>query len=358
MTLMRTPLIYLALASMLAAQQPPPQDPPKPDDKDLIYKETFKFVLTPVTVTDRDGRFVSGLTPYDFRLLDNGKPQRITEDVAAHPISMVVAIQANASTELVLKQIQKLGNVFEDLVLGDTGEVAVIAFDHRIQTLTPFTSEPGAIKLALAKLKPGSSSSNLNDAVLAGVNMLRNRPATRRRVLMVISESNDKGSSVKVREVLTEAEFGNVVIYPINISHLLTSLTTKAPPNRPDNRPPGAVWNPAGIVDTPTTLAQNTANFAPMFKEIFDAAKGVFISDPLDIYSKYTGGRQYAFMKQGALERAVAEIGEELHSQYLLTYSPSNKEEGGWHEITVKVLKPDFKVKTRPGYWMAAVPKP
>src|SRR5262249_44216131 len=111
------------------------------------------------------------------------------------------------------------------------------------------------------------------------------------------------------------------------------------------------------VIDTPTLQGQNNDNFVPMFTEIFKAAKGIFINDPLDIYSKYTGGRQYSFMKQGALERAVQEIGEELHSQYLLTYTPNNLNEAGFHEISVTVLKPDLKVTTRRGYWTAAVPK-
>ena len=353
---MRPLLACASIAGLLLAQDPPKPNPGE-QGSDARFGVTTRLVLAPVTVTDRGGRFVSGLTPYDFRLLDNGKPQKITEEVAAQPISMVVAIQANNATELVIKQVQKLGSILEDLVLGETGEVAITGFDHRIQTLTPFTNEPGAIKEALKKLKPGSLSSNLNDAVMDGVNKLKTRDATRRRVLMVIGESNDKGSSVKVREVLTEAEFANVVIYPINVSHLLTSLTTQAPPNRPDNRPPGAVHLPAGVIDTPTLQGQNNDNFIPMFTEIFKAAKNVFVRDPMDIYSKYTGGREYSFMKQGALERAVQEIGEELHSQYLLTYRPNNLSEGGFHEISVTVLKPDFKVTTRRGYWTAAMPQ-
>ena len=56
------------------------------------------------------------------------------------------------------------------------------------------------------------------------------------------------------------------------------------------------------------------------------------------------------------MEQALARIGEELHSQYLLSYNPSNKEEGGYHTIRVAVEKPGLKVRTRTGYWMAAMP--
>src|SRR5580765_4358610 len=127
---MRRLLAGLCAASLLVGpgftQQAPKADPPRAEpqsgDDAPIIRSTTTFVLAPVTVTDRDGRFVSGLTPYDFRLFDNGKPQRITEDVADHPISLVVVIQANAATEHVIKQVQKIGSVIDGTILGETGD--------------------------------------------------------------------------------------------------------------------------------------------------------------------------------------------------------------------------------------------
>ena len=57
-------------------------------------------------------------------------------------------------------------------------------------------------------------------------------------------------------------------------------------------------------------------------------------------------------MTQRTLERAISDLGEELHSQYLLTYVPNNQEEGGYHNIVVQVLKPDMKVRARDGYYL------
>jgi hypothetical protein len=61
-------------------------------------------------------------------------------------------------------------------------------------------------------------------------------------------------------------------------------------------------------------------------------------------------------MTQGELERAIAEIGTEIRSQYILSYSPNNKVEGGFHTIRVTVDVPGMRVRTRRGYWMAGVP--
>jgi VWFA-related protein len=333
------------LTGVLFAQQDKP-----------TFISNVRIVMTPVTVTDRGGNIIPGLTPADFRLLDNGKLQKIDQDMASHPMSMVIAVQANDKVEKILPQIQKLGSAIQQQILGDEGEVAILEFDHRMQTLSDFTSDPDAISKALKKLKPGSTSSRLNDAAIEAINLLKKRPETRRKVLLLISESRDNGSELKPREVLSAAEFANVNIYSIDISHLMSSLTAGPSANRSvlDNRPPGAVYQPNGAVETPTTQAQAAlGNWVPLLDEIFIAAKGVFVPNPLKVYTTYTGGRQYSFMTQRELERAVSDLGAELHSQYLLTYTPNNQEEGGFHNIIVQVLKPDLKVRARDGYYIA-----
>src|SRR5690349_9448732 len=84
-----------------------------PPGKDVVGSVTTHLVMTPVTVTDRAGNIVNNLTPKDFRLTDNGKVQKIDEDVAIHPISMVIAVQANAEVEKMLPAVQKVGSAIQ-----------------------------------------------------------------------------------------------------------------------------------------------------------------------------------------------------------------------------------------------------
>jgi VWFA-related protein len=356
------------IAGLLAAQTPT-QNPPAQQPGGVDFTITNRTVLVPVTVQDSAHNSVKGLTLYDFRLLDNGKQQKITQDMAEHPLSVVVLIQANIDVEKILAKIIRQASAIEQLVVGSDGEVAVMAFDTRVQTLTGFTSEEAQIDAAFKKLcvdphartcipRTGSYTSRLNDATLEAITLLRSRPANRRRVLLQIAENRDKGSGSKPREVLTEAEINNVVMYSMDVSQLVSALTSTPMPNRPDPRPPGAVFLGGGNTDTPTTQSQmNMGNWVPALKDIFDAAKGVFVSDPLDVYTRYTGGRQCGFKTDKALESCVAQIGDELHSQYLLSYSPNDANEGGFHHITVEVLKPGLAVRTREGYWTAAKPE-
>lgn len=349
---MRRIFVFLCLAGFVAAQAPPPA---QPEQEKAQFKIILKTVLVPVTVETHSGEFVPGLTPYDFRLYDNGKLQAITADIATHPLSVVVVIQQNADVEAILPSIKRLSSVFESLVLGEDGEIAVLGFDHRLQILTDFTSNPAQIDAAFAKLRAGSYTAALNDATMRGIDLLKTRPSNRRRVLIQIAENRDKGSSgFKVHEILTEATFANVVIYSVNISQFISALTSHAQPNRPDTLPPGAEHLPMGAINTATTASQlDMGNWVPALKDIFDAAKGLFVPDPLDVYTRYTGGREYAFKSDKTLQRAVQEIGDELHSQYLLSYSPNDQDEAGFHQIVVRVMKPNLVIRTRDGYWLA-----
>jgi VWFA-related protein len=370
------PLLSLAAVALLLAQEPAKQAPAEngssvagaSSDQDAAKFSTgTRAVQAPVTVLDRNGKVVTGLNALDFQLLDNGKPQEITEDLSGHPISLVVAIQANSGMEKILPQIRKIGSVFDSLVIGEDGEIAVVAFDHRVQVLTNFTSDPDKIHAAFDGkdksgnyvLRAGSWTSVLNDATMASINMLKNRPANRKRIVVVISESRDQGSGLGVRDVLTAAEFANVVIYPMDVSHLLTSLTATPLPRRPDTIPPGGEYLPNGQVMTPTLDQQlnNNGNWVPLINDIFIAVKAIFVPNPLEVFSRYTGGREFPFYTQKGLQEAVSDIGQELHNQYILTYIPNDQNEAGYHTIKVNVNRQDLKVFTREGWWTAARPK-
>ena len=71
--------------------------------------------------------------------------------------------------------------------------------------------------------------------------------------------------------------------------------------------------------------------------------------------TRYTGGQQYALQSRHALERAITQIGEEIHGQYLLSYTPAHTGETGFHRIRVVAKRSGVEVRSRPGYWPAIV---
>jgi VWFA-related protein len=351
--MMRGVFLCAALLAAAAAQDP----------QESTFRATVNVVVAPTVVIDRDGSYVHGLKPEDFVLLDNGKPQSIKVDVTFIPISLVVAVQANRAVEAVLPRVQKVASVLKGLVAGEQGEVAIVAFDHRIEVKQEFTSDIDQLDGALKKIRPGSSSSRLIDAFIYSVRMLSRRPENRRRIVLLISETRDGGSEGRKRDALQLAQFANVEVYSVNINRLVTTFTASPQPPRPDPIPATARPLPAGVPPTPQTAAQvtgnagNSASFIPLGIEIFKAVKDIFVSNPVEVFTRWTGGEEHAFITLRDLERALARIGDRLHSQYIISYSPSNREEGGYHEIQVEIRnRADLKARARHGYWVAARP--
>jgi VWFA-related protein len=348
-------LVVLASLAMFA------QQPSSTDQSDLVIRERVNIVIAPTTVLDKNNNYVNGLEPRDFRLYDNGKLQTIQQDIAFIPLSVVVAIQRSASTEEVLPALKRIGTMLETLVLGETGEAAILQFDHRIEKLVDFTNDGAKLTEALQNLRPGSTSSVMNDAIIESVRMLKNRGPNRRRVILLIAETKDNGSGGRIREALREIQFNNVIVYPVNMSRWLNKLRTRDQPPRPSPLPPSAMPPVNGMPNTPNTQMQmgyggSFGNWIPVVGEIFTATKAIFVDNPQELLSKYSGGNEQSFVSLSGLEEAIRAIGEELHSQYLLSYNPNNKEDGGFHTIRVEVTKPNLTVRTRAGYWMAAVP--
>ncbi len=342
-------------AKEAAAKQAAGQTAVKPDPSDLTLKTTTTIVIAPTTVRDRNGEFVNGLQLQDFELYDNNKLQKVNADVRDEPLSLVVAVQRSSNLTDFLPKIQNIGSMLNQLVAGQDGEIAVVGFDHRILVMQDFTTEGAKVSEAMKKMTPGSSSHAVIDAVNQSIRMLKNRPPDRRRVLLLIAEKRDRGSELRLREALTEAQFANVSIYSVDISTVVAALTDKGIPPRPPPIPAEAQHYPGGGASTPTTVDQNyyMGNYVPVFVDIFKAVKSVFVDDTLDVFTRFTGGREYSFIGEKSLEKAIAGIGDELHSQYLLTYKPSNQDEAGYHDIVVQVLKPGLFIRARDGYYWA-----
>jgi len=351
-------LVLLPISLALPGAQAPAtqeQPPAQVEPSDQVYRTTVRVVIAPVTVTDKVGDFVNGLQPGDFTLYDNGHKQKSVVDVTYRPISMVVAVQANNMMDAILPKIQRMGNVIDDLVVGQEGEVAVIAFDHRIRPMLDFTTDAGKVSDALKKITAGSSSSRMIDATLEGVRMLSHRPEERRRILLLISEKRDIASSGRLKEAVTAAQLQNVFIYSVDISRLMTSLTGQPIPSVAPPIPPAAQHVGIGGTATPNDIDQNynIGNAVPALMDVYDEVKKPFVHNPVDTLTGLTGGREYTFIKEAALEHALAQLGEELHSQYFVSYHPNDLTEPGFHSIRVEVDRPSLVIRTRPGYWVA-----
>jgi VWFA-related protein len=316
-----------------------------------------------VLVYDKKHNYVNGLTPDQFRLYDNEKEQSLTSvDVSYTPISMVVAIQANVEADKILPQVSGVGAMMKPIILGDQGEAAVIAYDHRVRLLQPFSSDADDITKAIKSIHAGSTSSRLIDAVEQSVFLLNHRDKRRRRILLVIGEGRDAGSQAHARETLEKLQLANVAVYFVDMSHIIGKLTTPPPDPRPAAQPPAGMGSlGGGHPSTPTENDQAygtdgySADAIPLMMEIFRDVTNVFRVAPSTLFTKGTGGEQFPFATRHGLEEAISRIGDELHSQYLITYNPNNKGDGGFHKIEVEVIGRQYKCETKPGYFMSPI---
>lgn len=356
-------LLPIALMSIPALAQAPASSPAPstgssdaPQMEDTTFRTHVTQIVAPTIVTDRSGNLIDGIQPAQFHLFDNGKEQNIQVDVTFQPLSIVVAVEVSSRVEGVMNQIKHLGSLLP-LVVGDHGEASILAFDSRLRVMQDFTTDPDKLKAAVDHLTVGNSSSRMIDAVDKGVFMLRHRPEHNRKIILLVSETRDMASEGRLRESLIDAQMSNTLIYCVNINELVSKLTEKRTEPRPD--PIDITSRPTvmGQPNTPTTEAQNygvqnQVQFAPLLKEIYTQAKRLFVDNPSEVLTKGTGGTELSFMRQRGLEDAMQRISTELRSQYLISYSPSNKDEPGFHDISVVVERSTYITKTRPGYWI------
>jgi VWFA-related protein len=364
-------LALLFAAGTLVAQAPTGPLPPKPGvpvqqpPKNEI-KVQVALVTTPVTVRDGRGDMVHNLEAKDFRVTDHGVAQKISHfDLGGDPLSLVILMETSSRIEPLFPEIRKTGILFTQTVMGPTGEAAVVGFNDSVDKLQDFTSNADQIENTIANLRTGTSGSKLFDAMATGVEMLTSRPQAtaekpgRRRVMLILSEAADDGSEKKLGEVLREAQLANVTIYGVGLSTTRAEFQSKPkPPQRP-NLPVGSVPPPPGVPATPTYEDNYRYGGADLMaavvwavQHIHDQVKG----NPLELAAAATGGANLSTFKDRSIENAIDEIGGELHSQYTLSYTPTDPNATGYHEIKVSVLRNDAKnlrIRTRPGYYVA-----
>lgn len=332
---------------------------------DLVFDSEVNVVTVPVTVTDRKGIYVNGLEAFDFRIYDNQKPQVIDSfEVAFLPISMVICVQSSDRVEGILPEVTKTAILFTDMVLGEFGQAALIAFDQRVRLMQDFTNDEKKIEKALKAITLGSDAVRLSDAVYEGIRMLGKRPSTHRKVIVVISESQETASEVGLGETMRTAQIQDIMIYPVRLSSIKGWFKRDDKPI-PPSIPPGVQARASipGAAETPTTQMQHrvraTPNVIPIVIDLVRGVKNLIFNNPLELLAVGTGGKVYAPMTEDGIQRAIMGIGEDLRSQYLLSYRPNNLNDSGiFHRIEVTVFYDRAKVRARPGYWQGPAPVP
>ena len=294
-------------------------------------KTNVHLVLVPTTVTDKRGGLIDGLSVDDFIVTDEGVRQKVrmdTSDTVLAPVSVVILAQSSGISTPALARIRLIGPMIEPLVTGERGQAAVLAYDTEVRVIQPFTSAGDKIRAAFENLEPRTiKQAKLIDGVIEGMKLLETRPENYRRIMIVMGESRDRGSKHKLIEAVEMAQRAGVVIYFLSYSAQGEAWTSN--PEDDPSMPGGPDY--IGAIGEMVRLGKTN-----------DATA----------FTKATGGLHLSFLTRASLEGAMARTGEEIHSQYLLSFVPPEAKNTGPHRIEVKVAKfPNAVVRARPAYW-------
>jgi Ca-activated chloride channel family protein len=275
-----------------------------------LYPVAVQAVALDVLVTDREGRFVSGLKPSDFRVLDEGVAQPLSFfSPDRTPVTMIVLLDASASVRGDMLAIQKAANRFIRKL--GSGDRARIGFFHEEVVFGPrFTDDMAEHSAMINQMRP-ERSTHLYDALVESFDKLEQVPD--RKALLVFSDGDDQGSRTTVQGALEAARRSDVSVYAVGV--------------------PG--WSAAGGTHTNQAL--------------------------LDQVARVTGGRAFFPADEKQMQKAFDRISEEIHHQYRMGYVPEAGGEGGrqWREIQVELTRrKDLVVRCRRGYYSGRAAEP
>lgn len=121
--------------------------------QDPVLRGKAELVLVPVSVTDKNGRYVRDLSEDDLVLFDDNVPQRIQLEDLTLPVSLAIAVQTTPASATVLDKLRKATGVIGPMITGYKGEAAVVAFGSAVRVLQPFTSDEDDVSRAIGHLE-------------------------------------------------------------------------------------------------------------------------------------------------------------------------------------------------------------
>ena len=256
------------------------------------FKTRVEAVRVDVLVTDA-GRVVPGLGPSDFEVLDNGVVQRV--DIASFeqlPLNVVMAFDVSGSVAGDRMEHLRGAQAAVAGALGKNDRVGLVAFNRQLSLRAASTGDTGRIRTALEAIEANGETA-LVDGCFAGLVLAETGAG--RSLLIVFSDGVDTASWLTADKVLAAARRSDTVVYSVS----------------------------AGRSRSVQFLSQ--------------------LSDS-------TGGTMFEVESTKNLEALFLKIVDEFRQRYLLSYSPSGVEKGGWHRLEVRVKGRRVSVKARPGY--------
>src|SRR5277367_5548077 len=295
---LRAVVILLGCSGVVAAAQEP----------ETTLKVDVKLVNVFVTVTDAHGDPVANLQKENFLLKEDGKEQKIAifDKESALPLSIVLAVDTSLSTRKDLPLELISARKFAHTIVRPQDGLAVYKFSEEVSQMVPFTSDLKRIDAGIDRVHNGSATA-LYDAVYLGSQALSRRQG--RKVMVVITDGGDTMSQVNYKEALRAAQEAEAIIYSII------------------------------VVPIEASAGRDTGGEHALIQ-----------------ISEDTGGKYYYATSTPQLDDAFRKISDELRTQYLLGYYPTDRySDSDFRRVQVNLANPPaggpYQVHNRAGYY-------
>ena len=277
-------------------------------EPDTTFKVNVKLVNVFVTVTDERGAPVASLKKDNFELREDGKEQKISvfDKESALPLSIVLAVDTSLSTRKDLPLELASARRFAHAILRPIDALSVYQFSEIVNEVVPFTSDLSRIDRGIDRIRMGSATA-LYDALFLGSQALE--PRQGRKVMVIITDGGDTMSKVDYKEAVRAAEEEEAILYSII------------------------------VVPIEASAGRDTGGEHALIQ-----------------LSSDTGGKYFYAKSLSQLDDAFRQISDELRTQYLLAYYPSQRlSDSEFRRILVTVnglpASSNFKVRNRIGYY-------
>jgi VWFA-related protein len=323
-----------------------PNGPEEVDAGDIIRVSTT-LVTLPVSVLDRDGRYVPNLRKEDFRLWEEGVEQNVAFFSSVDkPFSVVLMLDTSGSTRSRLGDIQDAAITFVNQLRPDD-EVMVVSFSDQVRVLAEFTKDRYRLQDAIRYTRPGDGT-RLYDAVDLVMNQRLNNVQGRKAIVLFTDGVDTTSRHASYESTIRDAEELDALIYPVQYDTYMDMGGGGG-----SGWPGGGNW-PNSPVDILGQILRGRHRGGGS-----GGGGGVGTSRrEYDIANRYlhelaerTGARSYQGDSNANLAAAFSNIAEELRRQYSLGYYPKNPPQAGQRrQIRVRVNQPNLAVRTRDSY--------
>src|ERR1700730_14171899 len=330
----RLPAIILSLTGLVSPSSSVAQE----KQSDAPIKVQTTLVSVPVIVSDRQGRYISGLKLENFKLYQDRIEQKIAIfDAAEEPLNIALLLDTSHSTSQVLEDIRKdAASFLKELRPQD--RALVVSFDYDVHTLCSLTSDRKALERAIKDAKVGArAGTTLRDAV-AEVNERQFKRIDGRKAIILLTDGKDFGSRISEEELFDEAAESGAMIYSVFFETGFPRQSWNGQLPFPGRGGWGRRFPP---IDRPRRDDRRRERV-----EMRNEQAMAFLTK----LSEVSAGRFYG-SKVSDLKKTFKLIAEELRHQYRLGFYPDvGKADGQRHTLRVEVSATDAVVRARRSY--------